>query len=94
MTLWLSLYGKEWGRDVRLPAVHDDQAVLVALEALWKLAHAALPRSFRVVQVAVTLSDITRAARRSGRTRLPALRGGQLEEEGGGLGVSAEAPVE
>jgi DNA polymerase-4 len=64
LTLWLSLYGKEWGRDVRLPAVHDDQAVLAALEALWKLAHAALPRSFRVVQVGVTLSDITRANER------------------------------
>ena len=36
LTLWLSLYGKEWGSDVRLPAVHDDQAVLAALEALWK----------------------------------------------------------
>jgi DNA polymerase-4 len=64
LTLWLSLYGKEWGRDIRLPAVHDDQAVLVALEALWKSAHAALPRSFRVVQVGVTLSDITRANER------------------------------
>jgi hypothetical protein len=30
LALWLSLYGKEWGRDIRLPAVHDDQAVLVA----------------------------------------------------------------
>ena len=64
LTLWLSLYGSEWVRDLKLPAVHDDQAVLVALEALWKSAHAALPRSFRVVQVGVTLSDITRANER------------------------------
>src|SRR4051812_8315516 len=36
------------------------RAVLVALETSWKSAHSALPRSLRVVQVGVALSDITR----------------------------------
>jgi DNA polymerase-4 len=64
LTLWLSLYGKEWGRDLKLPAVHDDQAVLTALETLWGLARSALPRSSRAVHVGVTLSDLTRANER------------------------------
>jgi DNA polymerase-4 len=64
LTLWLSLYGKEWGRDLKLPAVHDDQAVLTALETLWGLARSALSRSSRVVQIGVTLSDLTRADER------------------------------
>jgi DNA polymerase-4 len=62
--LYLNLYGKEWAQDLRLPAVHDDQAVLTALEALWKQARAALPRSARAMQVGVTLSDLTRAGER------------------------------
>jgi DNA polymerase-4 len=64
LTLWLSLYGKEWGRDLKLPAVHDDQAVLTALETLWGLARSALSRTARAVQVGVTLSDLSRANER------------------------------
>lgn len=64
LTLWLALYGKEWSRELKLPAVHDDQAVLTALETLWGLARSALPRSSRAVQVGVTLSDLTRANER------------------------------
>jgi DNA polymerase-4 len=64
LALWLSLYGKDWARDLQLPAVHDDQAVLTALEALWKHARSSLSRSVRVVQVGVTLSDLTRANER------------------------------
>ena len=59
-----SHFAIENARDLGLPAVHDDQAVLTALEALWKLARAALPRSTRVIQVGVTLSDLTRANER------------------------------
>ena len=62
--LYLNLYGKEWAQDHRLSAVHDDQAVLTALEALWQQARGALPRSTRVIQVGVTLSDLTRAGER------------------------------
>ena len=59
-----SHFAIEHARDLGLPAVHDDQAVLTALEALWKLARAALPRSTRVIQVGVTLSNLTRANER------------------------------
>jgi DNA polymerase-4 len=64
LTLYLALYGREWAHDVTLPAVHDDQAILSALDGLWRKALGALSRSFRVVQVGVTLSDITRANER------------------------------
>jgi hypothetical protein len=56
-------YGKEWGRDLQLPAVHDE-AVLTALEALWAQVQSKLSRSSRVVQVGVTLSDLSRADER------------------------------
>jgi DNA polymerase IV len=64
LALWLALYGKNWAQDLRLPAVHDDQAVLTSLEALWIRARSALSRSSRVIQVGVTLSDLTRANER------------------------------
>jgi len=59
LSLWLSLYDAGWGRSAGLPAVHDDQAVLAALADLWREARAQLPRRARVVQVHVTLYDLT-----------------------------------
>jgi DNA polymerase-4 len=63
--LWLGVMnGNSFFRSVWLPAVHDDQAVLSALENIWKEAIARLPRWTRIIRLGVTLLDITRASER------------------------------
>ena len=63
--LWLELAGAgAWSRSRWLPAVHDDQAVLAGLDHLWREARPALPRGIRIMQVGVTLFDLTRASAR------------------------------
>ena len=54
-----SLYASTW-----LPAVHDDQAVLSALEGMWIQLGGKLPQRSRILRVHVTLLDITRANER------------------------------
>ena len=51
-------------RDAWLPAVHDDQAVLSALERLWRDVRLKLPRRARIMRLGVTLLDLTRASER------------------------------
>lgn len=58
VALFLALSGKGWGESQWLPEVHDDQAVLAALEGLWRTAKATLGRAW-VIQVHVTLLDLT-----------------------------------
>lgn len=63
--LWLSMKDRpSWHDDAWLPAVHDDQAVLTALEGLWANARRRLPPSVRIVQLGVTLLDLTKATER------------------------------
>ena len=63
--LWLELIGgNPVHRGAWLPAVHDDQAVLAALEDLWSDARADLPRRARIMRLGVTLLDLTRANER------------------------------
>ena len=63
--LWLDLMGEQSiHRDAWLPAVHDDQAVLAALEGLWAGAQRSLPRHARIIRLGVTLLDLTRAHER------------------------------
>lgn len=57
--LWLSMKDDSWGGAHWLPAVRDDQAVLSALEQLWRDAYEALPSQARIKQVHVTLLDLT-----------------------------------
>lgn len=63
--LWLevmndrSLHHGTW-----LPAVHDDQAVLSALETLWAGLRPRLRHGARILRIGVTLLDITRASER------------------------------
>lgn len=64
LLLWLKMREGGWARDVPLPAVRDDQAVLSALEMLWRTACLALPRRAWIIQVHVTLMDLTRADER------------------------------
>ncbi len=63
--LWLELMGEDSVyRDAWLPAVHDDQAILSALEHLWDDVRLKLPRRARVMRLGVTLLDLTRANER------------------------------
>lgn len=62
VALWLSIPDAPWGGSLPLPEVHDDAAVLRVLEALW--AQAGLGRRVRIIQVHVTLYDLTPMAER------------------------------
>ena len=53
-----------WARAVRLPAVHDDQAVLAALEGLWRAGCRQIGRGAQIVRLGVTLLDLTPACER------------------------------
>lgn len=63
--LWLEIIGdKSWHSAAWLPAVHDDQAVLSALGSLWSDARQQLPFAARIIQLGVTLADLTPASER------------------------------
>jgi DNA polymerase IV len=63
--LWLELIGSSSvHRAAWLPAVHDDQAVLTALEDLWAEVRKNLPRQVQIMRVGVTLLELTRASER------------------------------
>lgn len=62
--LWLSLRQASWHGKLSLPVVHDDQALLSALERLWGDVVAAYPRGTTVFRVGVTLYDLSRAGHR------------------------------
>jgi DNA polymerase IV len=63
--LWLELMGDHYAYDdARLPAVHDDHAILAALEDLWAGVTRRLPRGARIIRIGVTLFDLTRASER------------------------------
>lgn len=47
-----------------LPAVHDDSAILRALDRAWANASPVLPRSVRIMRLGVTLHELTRATER------------------------------
>ncbi len=62
--LWLHLRvrtnkGRGWGTKYKLHVASDDQAVLAALEALWKEARRETPKHLRIVRIHVTLGDLT-----------------------------------
>ena len=64
--LWLSLEFRDdsWHGSAWLPAVHDDRAVLAALESVWTAARVELSRTVRIVRLGVTLLELTRAGER------------------------------
>ena len=62
--LWLSAGENSWGKAHWLPAVGDDQAVLSALESLWKDARRTMPTASQIIQVHVTLLDLTPSGER------------------------------
>ena len=67
--LWLHLRARDnkergWGTKYKLHAASDDQAVLTALEALWKEAKRDIPKHLRIVRIHVTLGDLTPSSSR------------------------------
>lgn len=62
--LWLAVRDGEWSGKRSLPIVHDDQAVLAGLDALWRKVEQAYPRGVSVFRVGVTLFDLSRAGER------------------------------
>jgi DNA polymerase-4 len=62
--LWLSIRDGAWQGRMRLPIVHDDQAVLAGLDKLWERVRRELPRTMTVFRVGVTLTDLSVADQR------------------------------
>jgi DNA polymerase-4 len=63
--LWLEVMDdKSVHRGAWLPSVHDDQAVLSALECLWSEVRLRLPRRARIMRTGVTLLDLTPTSER------------------------------
>ena len=61
LSLWLDMRSGEWLGQRELPCVHDDQACLSALMALWQKAVAEIPRRAEIIRIGVTLSDLSPA---------------------------------
>lgn len=62
--LWLAMRDDRWFGQWTLPAVRDDRACLTALETLWAQARRELPASARIIQIGVTLLDLSPASER------------------------------
>jgi DNA polymerase-4 len=64
--LWLYLQrrGEPWFRQIRLAIVQDDHACLAGLELLWEKARQEIQKWRDVIQVGVTLADLTPATAR------------------------------
>lgn len=62
--LWFAIKDSHWSARTTLPAVHDDQAVLSALTALWERAECDLSSNVTVYRVGVTLVDLCPASER------------------------------
>jgi DNA polymerase-4 len=62
LALWLELMRDgAWSRSRALPDVHDDQAILSALEILWNEARDSVAPWARVLRLGVTLFELSRA---------------------------------
>lgn len=64
LALWLALWDGSWNRSRKLPGVHDDHAVLSALEILWDEACSCLPFRTQVIRLGVTLFELTPVSER------------------------------
>ncbi|MFP6730197.1 MAG: type VI secretion protein ImpB [Alphaproteobacteria bacterium] len=62
--LWMVMRDARWSGDHRLPIVHDDQACLAGLAALWEKAGAELPGAAKIIQLGITLLDLSPATSR------------------------------
>lgn len=57
--LWLALRAGSWFRQMPLPIVNDDQAILAALSALWRHFFDEHPERVTIFRVGVTLLDLS-----------------------------------
>lgn len=53
-----------WGDLVRLPIVHDDQAILAGLSFVWQKMEGVLSKKIKIFKVSVVLGDISRSNQR------------------------------
>lgn len=61
LSLWISIRDGAWFRNIRMPTVNDDQAILSALRELWDIVRYDFPRGLTVFRVSVTLYDLSSA---------------------------------
>ncbi|CAI9414963.1 Protein UmuC [Pleomorphomonas sp. T1.2MG-36] len=57
--LWLALQDKSWFKQLVLPVVNDDQAILSGLKLLWQYFDADHPERVSIFRVGVTLLDLS-----------------------------------
>ena len=63
--LWLEIMGEDSvSAGIWLPAVHDDHAILAALECAWADVRPRLSRRVRIMRLGVTLLELTPASER------------------------------
>jgi DNA polymerase IV len=63
--LWLEIMGeRSLGGSAWLPSVHDDHAILAALEEAWSGLRPSLARRARILRIGVTLLELTPASQR------------------------------
>ena len=64
--LWLSISVRDgyWSRNMRLPIVNDDAAILAGLDALWGRVWQAYPKGVTVFKVGITLHELSIADQR------------------------------
>ena len=59
LALWINGFKDGWGGSMPLESVHDDQACLEALNALWIRAERALPVNYAIIRCGVMLGNLT-----------------------------------
>lgn len=59
--LSLSTRDGDWSRNMSLPIINDDTAILNALETLWKRVHQHFPHGTQVFRVSTALCDLSKA---------------------------------
>lgn len=62
--LWLGLLDGSWFRQLSLPIVNDDQAILTALSLLWRVFDEERPERLSIFRVGVTLLDLSPSGER------------------------------
>jgi DNA polymerase-4 len=62
--LWLDMRNGGWFKELTLPSVQDDFAILAALNQIWLIGQTTLPHKSEIIRVGVTLADLSPANER------------------------------